>query len=300
MPEEREIKIPVDAQTSCCPTSMASSKVHTRGSRHRRAVGDVLGHRRPDAARRRPRPAPPQRAGRAGEVDAQGRRAHGGPRRLARGDRLHRTARQGRPRRSSTSSAPWSAMWCFARLLALSPTGTQLISWRAATRRAEVADDRVSVRSDDHVVETFREVEVELFDADDALIDAVMARLAAAGVRRAGEHPEIRSGTPRARPHDSRPAPGLSPRASLLLRGWERGVARSTRAALPSRWARPLGTIPLAGIPPQMWPLGEHPDDARPSSMELHSRELHRSLLSANKHLPKTARWRPADPAGTL
>jgi inorganic triphosphatase YgiF len=49
------------------------------------------------------------------------------------------------------------------------------------TRRAEVADDRVSVRSGDSTVDTFREVEVELFDADDALIDAVMARLRAAG-----------------------------------------------------------------------------------------------------------------------
>jgi inorganic triphosphatase YgiF len=50
-----------------------------------------------------------------------------------------------------------------------------------ATRRAEVADDRVAVRLDDRTVETFREVEVELFDADAALIDAVMARLLAAG-----------------------------------------------------------------------------------------------------------------------
>jgi inorganic triphosphatase YgiF len=50
------------------------------------------------------------------------------------------------------------------------------------TRRAEVADDRVAVRSGSNTVETFREVEVELFDADDALIDAVMARLRAAGV----------------------------------------------------------------------------------------------------------------------
>jgi len=50
------------------------------------------------------------------------------------------------------------------------------------TRRAEVADDRVAVRSGDSTVETFREVEVELFDADQALIDAVMARLRAAGV----------------------------------------------------------------------------------------------------------------------
>jgi inorganic triphosphatase YgiF len=49
------------------------------------------------------------------------------------------------------------------------------------TRRAEVADDRVSVRSGDRTVERFREVEVELFDADDALIDAVMARLREAG-----------------------------------------------------------------------------------------------------------------------
>ena len=49
------------------------------------------------------------------------------------------------------------------------------------TRRAEVADDHVSVRSGDRTVETFREVEVELFDADAALIDAVIGRLRAAG-----------------------------------------------------------------------------------------------------------------------
>ena len=51
-----------------------------------------------------------------------------------------------------------------------------------ATRRAEVADDRVSIRSGDTTVATFREVEVELFDADAALIDAVMSRLRAAGI----------------------------------------------------------------------------------------------------------------------
>ena len=51
-----------------------------------------------------------------------------------------------------------------------------------AARRAEVADDRVSVCSGDRTVATFREVEVELFDADAALIDAVMTRLRAAGV----------------------------------------------------------------------------------------------------------------------
>jgi inorganic triphosphatase YgiF len=51
-----------------------------------------------------------------------------------------------------------------------------------AARRAEVADDRVSVRSGDRIAATFREVEVELFDADTALIDAVMTRLRAAGV----------------------------------------------------------------------------------------------------------------------
>lgn len=51
-----------------------------------------------------------------------------------------------------------------------------------AARRAEVADDRVSVRSGDRTASTFREVEVELFDADAALIDAVMTRLRAAGV----------------------------------------------------------------------------------------------------------------------
>lgn len=50
------------------------------------------------------------------------------------------------------------------------------------TRRAEVADDRVSVRSGDVTVDAFGEVEVELFDAEAALVDAVMARLRAAGV----------------------------------------------------------------------------------------------------------------------
>ncbi|HVC43129.1 MAG TPA: CYTH domain-containing protein [Candidatus Saccharimonadales bacterium] len=49
-------------------------------------------------------------------------------------------------------------------------------------RRAEVADDRVAVRSGDTTVETFREVEVELFDVDEQLIGAVMTRLRTAGV----------------------------------------------------------------------------------------------------------------------
>jgi inorganic triphosphatase YgiF len=50
-----------------------------------------------------------------------------------------------------------------------------------AVRRAEVADDHVAVRSESETVATFREVEVELFDADEAFIDAVMSRLHAAG-----------------------------------------------------------------------------------------------------------------------
>jgi inorganic triphosphatase YgiF len=49
------------------------------------------------------------------------------------------------------------------------------------TRRAEVADDRVSIRSGGRTVETFREVEVELFDADEQLIGAVMSLLRRAG-----------------------------------------------------------------------------------------------------------------------
>jgi inorganic triphosphatase YgiF len=49
------------------------------------------------------------------------------------------------------------------------------------TRRAEVADDHVAVRSGERTVSEFREVEVELFDAEAALIDAVMSRLHAAG-----------------------------------------------------------------------------------------------------------------------
>ncbi len=48
-------------------------------------------------------------------------------------------------------------------------------------RRAEVADDHVAVLSGDRTITEFREVEVELFDADQALIDAVMARLRRAG-----------------------------------------------------------------------------------------------------------------------
>jgi inorganic triphosphatase YgiF len=48
-------------------------------------------------------------------------------------------------------------------------------------RCAEVADDLVSVRLEERTVESFREVEVELFDADAALIDAVMTLLRDAG-----------------------------------------------------------------------------------------------------------------------
>ena len=40
---------------------------------------------------------------------------------------------------------------------------------RQDIRRAEVADDQVAVRSGPLTVATFREVEVELFDADEAL-----------------------------------------------------------------------------------------------------------------------------------
>lgn len=58
------------------------------------------------------------------------------------------------------------------------------------TRRAEVADDRVSVRAGDRTIETFREVEVELFGADQALIDAVMERLRSAGVGEADSTPK--------------------------------------------------------------------------------------------------------------
>jgi inorganic triphosphatase YgiF len=49
------------------------------------------------------------------------------------------------------------------------------------TRCAEVADDLVSVRLEERTIQSFREVEIELFDADAALIDAVMALLHEAG-----------------------------------------------------------------------------------------------------------------------
>ncbi len=49
------------------------------------------------------------------------------------------------------------------------------------TTSAEVADDVVSIRLEDRTIETFREVEVELYDANRALIDAVMAVLHGAG-----------------------------------------------------------------------------------------------------------------------
>ena len=49
------------------------------------------------------------------------------------------------------------------------------------TRCAEVADDVVSVRLEDRTIQTFREVEVELYDADAELIDAVMSQLHGAG-----------------------------------------------------------------------------------------------------------------------
>ncbi len=58
-------------------------------------------------------------------------------------------------------------------------------------RRAEVADDHVSVRSEDRTVETFREVEVELFGADDVLIDAVLARLRTAGAGEPDSTPKL-------------------------------------------------------------------------------------------------------------
>lgn len=48
-------------------------------------------------------------------------------------------------------------------------------------RCAEVADDLVSVRLEDRTIQSFREVEVELYDADAALIDAVMTLLHGAG-----------------------------------------------------------------------------------------------------------------------
>ncbi len=49
------------------------------------------------------------------------------------------------------------------------------------TRCAEVADDLVSVRLEERTVQNFREVEVELYDADAVLIDAVMTLLHDAG-----------------------------------------------------------------------------------------------------------------------
>jgi inorganic triphosphatase YgiF len=49
------------------------------------------------------------------------------------------------------------------------------------TRCAEVADDLVSVRLEERTVQNFREVEMELYDADEPLIDAVMTLLHDAG-----------------------------------------------------------------------------------------------------------------------
>ncbi|HUZ68381.1 MAG TPA: CYTH domain-containing protein [Candidatus Saccharimonadales bacterium] len=49
------------------------------------------------------------------------------------------------------------------------------------TRCAEVADDLVSVRLEERTVQNFREVEMELYDADAVLIDAVMTLLHDAG-----------------------------------------------------------------------------------------------------------------------
>jgi inorganic triphosphatase YgiF len=70
------------------------------------------------------------------------------------------------------------ALHPIARLVTARHT-TDLVG--GSVRRAEVADDRVAVRSESETVATFREVEVELFDADEELIDAVMSRLHSAG-----------------------------------------------------------------------------------------------------------------------
>ena len=49
-------------------------------------------------------------------------------------------------------------------------------------RRAEIADDTVSVRADTREVSAFHEVEVEIIgDPDDTMVDAVLARLRDAG-----------------------------------------------------------------------------------------------------------------------
>ena len=109
------------------------------------------------------------------------------------------------------------------------------------TRRAEVADDRVSVRSGSSVVETFREVEVELFDADDALIDAVMARLASG-----------RSGEPESTPKYVRALRALGQRSRRTVLSeppTRRDVARLTRAALPSVGPAPSAPSPWLATP---------------------------------------------------
>jgi hypothetical protein len=94
-------------------------------------------------------------------VDAQGRLGDGRRRGVPRGDGLRRACRHP-----------------IARLVTARHT-TDLVG--GSVRRAEVADDRVAVRSESETVATFREVEVELFDADEELIDAVMSRLHSAG-----------------------------------------------------------------------------------------------------------------------
>ena len=108
------------------------------------------------------------------------------------------------------------------------------------TRRAEVADDRVSVRSGDATVDVFGEVEVELFDAEAALIDAVMARLRAAGVGEPHSTPKYVRAL-RALGHEIPERTAVSERMSQPAH-WreERDVARSARAALPSGGTRPL------------------------------------------------------------
>ncbi|HLH45774.1 MAG TPA: CHAD domain-containing protein, partial [Acidimicrobiales bacterium] len=105
-------------------------------------------------------------------------------------------------------------------------------------RLAEVDDDRVTVSVPQ--VTHFRQVEVELHEADDSLLDELAGRLRAAGAERSPDEPKIRRALePWLREAESRPPPPPAPTstvgelvAAAITDGLERLLAHDTGVRL--------------------------------------------------------------------
>ena len=246
MPEEREIKIPV-GDDFVLPDLDRSSRARARWtaarSSCRRRTGtptDLTFLHAKLGLRHRSAPGK-QGSGRSKPVRAWSATPSRARRPTSRG---HPDQPPGTP---SMRSARWSAMSRCTRSPSWSPTGTPSTSSQAT--RAAPRSRMTASRSASGIGPSrpFREVEVELFDADEQLIDAVMARLRSG---RCGRARTARRSTFGRCAHSAtmpdRTPSWLDPPA-LAAEG--RGVARSTRAALPSGGTAPLGTIPLAGNP---------------------------------------------------